>query len=87
MEWLTRWWKDLFRDVVLTATGLFMLLSQVFARSPSDLLLVAGLALTVPATAAHAGALLSGRAPERSSPPERPPSPSPPSVSREVTGE
>jgi hypothetical protein len=87
VEWLTRWWRDLLRDVVLTGTGLFMLLSQVFAKSPSDLLLVAGLALTVPATAAHAGALLSGRAPEPSSRPEpRPPS-LPPSVSREVSGE
>lgn len=87
MEWLTQWWKDLFRDVVLTTGGLFMLLSQVFAKSPSELLLLAGLGLTAPATVVHAGALLSGRAPQSSSRPAPPPLSSQPSGSQEVSGE
>ncbi|MGO8883714.1 MAG: hypothetical protein ACLQI7_08420 [Streptosporangiaceae bacterium] len=59
MRWLTRWWPILLRDLLLTGTGMFMLLSQVFAARPSDVVLVAGLALTVPAMAGHATALLS----------------------------
>jgi hypothetical protein len=81
-----RIWQ-LLRDVLLTGAGLFVILSQVFARQPSDVLLVAGLALTVPATAAHAGALLSGHAPGSSSESAPPAPPSPSSASQEASGE
>ena len=37
-----------------------LILSQVFSRSPSDILLVTGLALTVPSVAGHARVLLGG---------------------------
>jgi hypothetical protein len=71
-------WQIL-KDVILTGTGVALILSQVFSHTPSDILLVTGLALTVPSVAGHAGALLSGSpGPGGSSSPSSPPSgPSP----------
>jgi hypothetical protein len=59
VKWLTTAWQ-LARDILLTGTGLFLIISQVGARDPSSALIVAGLALTVPAAATHAKEVLSG---------------------------
>ena len=50
---------QLLKDILLTGTGMGLMVSQVFSARPSDVILVTGLALTVPAVAGHAGALLS----------------------------
>jgi hypothetical protein len=50
VEWLTRWWKELFRDMVLTGAGLAVIGSQVIAAQPQPYLIGAGLALTLPST-------------------------------------
>jgi hypothetical protein len=70
---------QLLRDILLTGTGMFVILSQVFSPDPKDSLLVTGLALTVPAVAAHSKALLSrpGHTEGPSSPPPRSPGPPP----------
>lgn len=77
---MNRWL--LLRDVLLTGTGLAVIISQVFSLHPSDVLLVAGLALTVPSAAVHASTLLGARTVSLSSPssppPGVPPSPSSP---------
>ena len=57
MKWQTAW--SLVKDIALTGTGLVMIILQVFAKQPSDVLLVTGLALTIPSVASHAGTLLS----------------------------
>ena len=82
---MSRW--ILWKDILLTGTGMALVLSQVFSRTPSDVLLVTGLALTVPSVAAHAGSLLGGHTGGPSSPP--PPSPGAPesTPSPEATGE
>lgn len=59
MKWQTTWL--LIRDVLVTGTGLVLILSQVFTRSPSDVLIAAGVTLTTPSLLAHAPAALSGR--------------------------
>lgn len=83
MRWNTAWL--LLKDIALTGTGLVIIVSQIFARQPSDILLVTGLTLTVPSVASHAVTLLSGpstdaRGKRESSPsaasPGEPPSPS-----------
>ena len=56
---MNRWWP-LLRDIAVTGTGLRVILSQVYSPHPSGLLLGTGLALTVPAAAAHVKALLPG---------------------------
>ena len=87
MPWNTLWTG--LKDVLLTGTGLTLILSQVFSPRPSDVLLVAGLALTVPSAATHARDVLSGPTgvhSSGSSPPEQP-SASPPSSSEVGTGE
>jgi hypothetical protein len=85
VKWQTAW--QLIRDVLLTGTGLWLIISQIGARDPSSTLIVAGLALTVPAAATHAAGVLSGPSapsgPTSSSPPSPPdgeprPSSSPP---------
>lgn len=48
----------LLRDVLVTGTGLGVIISQVFSQHPSGVLLGTGLALTVPSVAAHLKALL-----------------------------
>jgi len=90
--WSVRWdviWAA-GKDVLLTGTGIILIISQVFASSPSDVLLATGLALTVPSVASHARALLSGSTPGRgpsSSPPSPPPGSSPSGSSSEAAGE
>lgn len=81
-QW-TRWWP-LARDILLTGTGMGVIIVQVFSRHPSTPLLWTGLALTVPSVVEHVKALLPGSpAPDisSSSPPsgELPSSPSSPS--------
>lgn len=58
-SWVTRWWQ-LLRDVLVTGTGLAVIASQVFSKHPSDVLLVTGLALTVPSAASHTVGILRG---------------------------
>ena len=84
MKWLTAW--QLIRDVLVTGTGLVIILLQVFAKQPSDVLLVAAIALTTPTLASHATALLSGQPPSESSSSSSQPGESPSSSSR-GTGE
>ena len=76
--WLAAW--QLARDVLLTGTGLALIISQIGARDPSSTLVVAGLALTVPAAATHAVTVLSG-------PSHTPHGPSPSSPSSSGDGE
>lgn len=81
MRWQTAW--QLIRDIMLTCTGLALIISQIGAKDPSSTLIVAGLALTVPAAATHAKEVLSGpssptpHGPPPSSGPALPPSSSP----------
>ena len=84
MKWQTAWL--LIRDVLVTGTGLGLIISQVFAKSPSDVLLVAAIALTTPTLASHATTLLGGQSPSQSSSSSSPRG-SPPSSSAEGTGE
>jgi hypothetical protein len=58
VKWATAW--QLAKDILLTGTGLVIIILQIFARTPSDVLLVVGLALTVPSAASHAASILSG---------------------------
>jgi hypothetical protein len=81
VKWLQTAWQ-LLRDVLLTGTGLALIISQVGAREPSSALIVAGLALVVPAATTHAYSVISGpseagRGPSPSSPSPPPPSSSP----------
>jgi hypothetical protein len=58
-----KWWQtawQVLRDILLTGTGLALIISQIGARDPSSTLIVAGLALTVPAAATHAAGVLTG---------------------------
>ena len=75
MHWDTLWTGT--KDVLLTGTGMVLILSQVFSATPSDVLLVTGLALTAPSVAAHARALLAPPHGGSSSPPSPPSGPSP----------
>lgn len=81
MKWQTAW--QLVKDIALTGTGLVIIILQIFARTPSDVLLVVGLALTVPSAASHAASILSGPGvPESSRSSDAPgEQPSPPSSS------
>ena len=47
---LTRLWRELLRDVLLTGAGLAVITSQVFASDPNPYLIGAGLSLTFPST-------------------------------------
>jgi hypothetical protein len=58
VKWATAW--QLMKDIALTGTGLAIIIVQIFAKQPSDVLLVVGLALTVPSAASHAASILSG---------------------------
>ena len=51
MKWQTAW--SLVKDIVLTGAGLALIILQVFAKQPSDVLLVTGLALTIPSVASR----------------------------------
>jgi hypothetical protein len=55
VEWLTRWWGVLLRDLVLTGGGLAVIGSQVALAylpdgHPNPYLIGAGLSLTLPST-------------------------------------
>ena len=65
------------KDILLTGTGLALVLTQLFTARPSDVLIVAGLALTTPSVYGHAKAILSGHTGSSSSPPSPPDGPSP----------
>lgn len=56
MKWQTLW--QLLKDVLLTGTGLTIIVTQIWSPHPSDLLLVVALALTVPSAASHAASIL-----------------------------
>jgi hypothetical protein len=66
-RWATRWWQ-LLRDILVTGTGLAVITSQLFSHRPSDVLLVTGLALTVPSAASHTVGILRGPTEPSSSP-------------------
>lgn len=68
---------QLLKDILLTGTGMALMVSQVFSGRPSDVILVTGLALTVPSVAGHAGALLSAGRHGRTGGESSPPSPLP----------
>jgi hypothetical protein len=54
-------WKTaapIVKDILLTGTGVFCILWEVFSAHPSGLILGTGLVLTVPSTAEHVRALL-----------------------------
>lgn len=76
MRWLTLWWRELFRDLILTGAGLAVIGSQVAAARPNAYLIGAGLTLTVPSTVAKLR-LLSGSGQSGSSSPQPGPAPSP----------
>jgi hypothetical protein len=57
VRWSTTW--QLIKDIALTGTGLVIIIFQIWSPKPSDLLLVVGLALTVPSAASHAASVLS----------------------------
>lgn len=79
MSWSTQRWDVIWqavKDILLTGTGMTLILSQVFSSAPSDVLLVTGLALTVPSVAGHTKALLGGHG-GHSSPPSSPDGPPP----------
>ena len=57
MKWQTAW--QLIKDILLTGTGLAVIVLQIWSPKPSDVLLVVGLALTVPSAASHAASILS----------------------------
>lgn len=83
MKWLQTAWQ-LARDILLTGTGLWLIISQDAAREPSGTLIVAGLALCTPAAATHAYNVISGPSGpshgQASSSPSAPPPASPPSL-------
>jgi len=66
VRWQTAW--QLLKDVLLTGTGLAVIVLQIFAKQPSDVLLVVGLALTVPSAASHAASIIGGPGVRESSP-------------------
>lgn len=76
MKWQTAW--QLARDILLTGTGLALIISQIGAHDPSSVLVVAGLTLTAPAAVTHSVGVLTGpSAPPHGEPPSSPPLPSP----------
>ncbi len=76
---------SLVKDIILTGTGVALIVSQMLSATPSDALLVTGLALTVPSIAGHAKALLSG--PSVSEAGEQSPTTSPEQRSSRSSGE
>ena len=53
-----RQWRQLWKDILLTGTGLFVIVLQALSSHPNGLLLGTGLALTVPSTWDHIKALI-----------------------------
>ena len=88
MEWLSRWWRELLRDVALTAAGLAVIGSQVLAMHPNLYLIGAGLSLTFPSTYAKIRELsVSAGTAGGSQPPLPPPGPEPLPLPSGHTGE
>jgi hypothetical protein len=59
VKWLQTAWQ-LARDILLTGTGLWLIISQAGARDPQQLLIYAGLALLFPAVGEHVKNVWSG---------------------------
>ena len=87
MKWQTAWL--LLKDLLLTGTGLVIIITQIQAKTPSDVLLVVGLALTVPSAATHAASILAGPGvpPSSESSPPAGEQPSPPPSPPEAAGD
>lgn len=51
------------KDVLLTGTGVAVIISQMFSPHPSDALLAVALALTIPSIADHAKSILAPSSP------------------------
>ena len=77
MEWLTRLWKELVRDVVMTVGGLGVVGTQILAAHPNLGLIGAGLALTAPSAYANLQKI-GGGSHGSPSPPHGPAPPPPP---------
>ena len=73
-------WRELGKDLVLTGTGVAVILVQAFSSRPNGLLLGAGLALTVPSTWDHIKALLPSSGGDAATPGDGPASQSSPSA-------
>lgn len=74
------------KDVALTGTAIWVIVSQVLAPQPHEVLLVAALGLTAVNGGAHALALMSHTGGQHSAPPSSPgPPPSPPSSPQGAT--
>jgi hypothetical protein len=78
-SWI-KWWP-LARDILLTGTGMGVIIMQVFSRHPSTPLLWTGLALTVPSVVEHVKALLPASPAPDTSPSSLPSGESPSSTS------
>lgn len=77
MKWLQTAWQ-LIRDIAMTGTGLWLVISQDASAHPQGDILVAALALLVPAAATHAASIISGpSAPPHGQPSSSPPAPQP----------
>lgn len=85
MRWSPFW--QLGKDVLLTGTGVAVIMIQAFATHPNGLLLGTGLALTVPSTWDHIKALLPSSGAESSSPSSHARGSSPSSSGQEEHGE
>lgn len=91
------WWSGrgfldswtIIKDIVLTAGGLTLIMVEVFAvPSPSDAVIITGLAMSGIGASFHVGAILGGFIGKSSGSPPSPPSgQSPSSISRESSGE
>lgn len=77
MRWNLSW--TVIKDVALTGTAIWLIVTQVRSPHPSDVLLATALGLTTVASAPHAKALLTGRGDGPHSAPVPPP-PVPPSA-------
>jgi hypothetical protein len=69
-QWV-KWWP-LLRDILLTGTGMGVIIVQVFSAHPSTPLLWTGLGLTAPSVVEHVKALLPGSGGPDISPPSLP---------------
>ena len=69
-QW-SRWWP-LLRDILLTGTGMGVIIVQVFSAHPNTPLLWTGLGLTAPSVVEHVKALLPGSDGPDISPPSLP---------------
>ena len=68
MRWNAAAWA-IIKDVLLTGTGVWILISQALSQHPSDALLVVAMGLCAPAIYDHAKSLVAGVPPPRQPPP------------------